>query len=209
MDEGEKFGIFFLTPTEEATKPCDHFLLGSCKFGDQCRYSHGHIIPAPYLRPFDPTISTSTLKEGQDCYVKYSDGLWYPAVVEEIIQMEGELIYQMVFRDFEETTKVSRTDIVLMLEPYEDSDEESNFEEEEEEDEEGDSSFEMGAYGRLKVGEVEMDEDFKQAMKRLEGGIGEIKRGYKIGDWEKYTTGIGSKLLMKMGYKFVSYSYFS
>lgn len=48
----------FIQPTHITMKICPHYLDGRCKFDDDdCRLSHGTLIPIDDLREYEPTNS--------------------------------------------------------------------------------------------------------------------------------------------------------
>lgn len=36
--------VIFCHPTQVSMRICDHFLNDKCRFGAQCKYSHGHAV---------------------------------------------------------------------------------------------------------------------------------------------------------------------
>lgn len=75
--------VLYLYPTHKSLKPCPFFLEGKCRFKENCRFSHGQVVPVDELRPFqDPDLSS--LETGSACLTKRQDGLWYPARITDI-----------------------------------------------------------------------------------------------------------------------------
>lgn len=45
--------VLFTHPCFTNMRPCPFFMDGRCKFGaDNCRYSHGHVVPFSKLKPY-------------------------------------------------------------------------------------------------------------------------------------------------------------
>ncbi|XP_011372384.1 zinc finger CCCH-type with G patch domain-containing protein [Pteropus vampyrus] len=75
--------VLYLYPTHVSLKPCPFFLEGRCRFKENCRFSHGQVVPVTELRPFqEPDLSS--LQAGSACLAKQQDGLWYPARVTDV-----------------------------------------------------------------------------------------------------------------------------
>ncbi|XP_049724802.1 zinc finger CCCH-type with G patch domain-containing protein isoform X2 [Loxodonta africana] len=75
--------VLYLYPTHKSLKPCPFFLEGKCRFKENCRFSHGQVVPVDELRPFqDPDLSS--LQVGSACLAKYQDGLWHPARITDV-----------------------------------------------------------------------------------------------------------------------------
>lgn len=75
--------VLYLYPTHASLKPCPFFLEGRCRFKENCRFSHGQVVPVAELRPFqEPDLSS--LQAGSACLAKQQDGLWYPARVTDV-----------------------------------------------------------------------------------------------------------------------------
>uniref|UniRef100_A0A8C6MJH6 Zinc finger CCCH-type with G patch domain-containing protein n=1 Tax=Moschus moschiferus TaxID=68415 RepID=A0A8C6MJH6_MOSMO len=75
--------VLYLYPTHKSLKPCPFFLEGKCRFQENCRFSHGQVVPVDELRPFqDPDLSS--LQAGSACLAKRQDGLWYPARITDV-----------------------------------------------------------------------------------------------------------------------------
>ncbi|CAI8055899.1 Zinc finger CCCH-type with G patch domain-containing protein [Geodia barretti] len=165
-EEPEKVRVLFTHPTYNAMKPCPFFLDGKCRFESSvCKFSHGTVVPFSQLLAYqDPDYSL--ISTGGKCLAKYSDGLWYQAIISSFDEEFTVHIPSL--------NKTVQTPIENVF-PLEGS-------------ESGSSSD---------------DEDLDEEGEGEEGAVVEwIPSGphRALGDWEKYTTGIGSKLMAKMGY---------
>ncbi|KAM4608056.1 zinc finger CCCH-type with G patch domain-containing protein, partial [Discoglossus pictus] len=70
--------VLYLYPTHKAMKPCPYFLDGKCHFQENCRFSHGQVVPLEELKDFlDPDVSS--LSVDAPCLARHSDGIWCPA----------------------------------------------------------------------------------------------------------------------------------
>ncbi|EHH65160.1 Zinc finger and G patch domain-containing protein [Macaca fascicularis] len=75
--------VLYLYPTHKSLKPCPFFLEGKCRFKENCRFSHGQVVPLDELRPFqDPDLSS--LQAGSACLAKHQDGLWHAARITDV-----------------------------------------------------------------------------------------------------------------------------
>lgn len=95
VHEDDMVCVLFLRPLYSKMKPCQFFLEGKCRYGDQqCRHSHGHKVPSSQLSPSQE--ATDVLEVGSCCLARDSDGLWTRGVVTGIgeesatVRIEGK-----------------------------------------------------------------------------------------------------------------------
>lgn len=175
-DSEEDFSVrvLFTTPTYNAMKPCSFFLEGRCRYGDtECKFSHGHVVKISQLLPYqEPNFSLASV--GGRCRARHTDGLWYEGVISSI---EASLEYITVHFSKLNTTLMLDSSSVIPLAVS--SDESSS---------DGVSDNDDG-----------VSDNEEEEVRVLEWKPTGLQRA--LGEWEKHTTGIGSKLMAKMGYE--------
>ncbi|KAL8179719.1 UNVERIFIED_CONTAM: hypothetical protein K2H54_071734 [Gekko kuhli] len=167
--------VLYLYPTHKSLKPCPFFLDEKCRFKENCRFSHGQVVPVEELRPFeDPDLSG--LAVGSACLARHQDGIWYAARITDI----DSGFYTVKFDSLLLKEAVLEGDGVIP--PL--RSEESSSSSESGDDEVDDAGF-------AKVVESGAPEN----------GEGPAACSSSFGSWEAHTRGIGSKLLAQMGYE--------
>ncbi|KAL7867304.1 hypothetical protein AOLI_G00151180 [Acnodon oligacanthus] len=161
-----------ISGTKKSMKPCPFFLEGKCRFTDSCRYSHGEVVRVSELRDF-LEADFANMQPGSSCLAKHEDSIWYPAKITDI---EGGF-YTVKFDSLLLKEAVVEADgIIPPLRPDESSSDS------EEDSEECDTGY-------AKVFSSYKEEDSAPA------------NSAEFCGWEAHTRGIGSKLLLKMGYE--------
>ncbi|XP_051488704.1 zinc finger CCCH-type with G patch domain-containing protein [Apus apus] len=168
--------VLYLYPTHKALKPCPFFLDDKCRFKENCRFSHGQVVSIEELQPFqEPDLGA--LGVGSSCLAKHSDGIWYTARIVDI----DSGYYTVKF------------DSLLLKEAVV----------------EGDSVIpplrrEEGAESDQSDEDSVDDSGYAKVIDSGGAGSGEWAPACSssFGGWEAHTRGIGSKLLMQMGYEF-------
>ncbi|KAJ7332214.1 hypothetical protein JRQ81_014394, partial [Phrynocephalus forsythii] len=167
--------VLYLYPTHKSLKPCPFFLDGKCRFKENCRFSHGQVVPVEELRPFEePDLSGLTV--GSACLARHQDGIWYAAKITDI----DSGYYTVKFDSLLLKEAVVEGDGVLPPLRAEESSSSSESDEDEVED---------GGYAKV------LDSSTQ------ENGEGSSACSSSFGQWEAHTRGIGSKLLAQMGYE--------
>ncbi|WOL19677.1 zinc finger CCCH domain-containing protein 18 [Canna indica] len=180
--------ISFLTPTSESMTMCKFFLQQRCRFGSNCRLSHGLVVPIASLKNYIPTNWQQSMV-GSCIWAAPGNhsGIWRKA---ELESWDDELrIGQVVFQDDGSFLKL--TSEALSISEYADvSDEEDEFS--------------SDAYDSS---EEEVDTDNRvghQGLGFLDASI--LQRGVQtetavFAKWEHHTRGIASKMMASMGYR--------
>ncbi|CAL5056197.1 unnamed protein product [Urochloa decumbens] len=179
--------ISFLTPTSENMAMCKFFLQQRCRFGSNCRMSHGIVIPTSALKKFTPTRWQQSLVGSSILAASgHHSGLWRRA---ELESWDDNLkLGQVVFLD--DGSSASLTSDSLSLSEYADMSSE---------DDDGSSSEE----------ESEFSDDADQEDGRVHQGLGLLETNFSgiqtdtviFAKWENHTRGVASKMMAKMGYR--------
>ncbi|NXT92482.1 ZGPAT protein, partial [Anhinga rufa] len=166
--------VLYLYPTHKSLKPCPFFLDDKCRFKENCRFSHGQVVSVEELQPFqEPNLSA--LEVGSACLAKYSDGIWYTAKITDI----DSGYYTVKFDSLLLKEAVVEGDSVIP--PLRSEDGASSAESDED-------SVDDSGYAK--------DSGLP------ENGEWTPACSSSFGGWEAHTRGIGSKLLVQMGYEF-------
>ncbi|KAL2614041.1 hypothetical protein R1flu_025733 [Riccia fluitans] len=184
LDEAGIARVFFLTPTNEKMQICRFFLQQRCRFGGNCRQSHGAEIPLYALRLFN-SPDWETVPLGTTIWTCDSDertGLWKQA---ELENWDDER-YQKASVVFVGNGKKVLVDaeMIAVSEYAELSDESSDSSSEEDEEEE------------LDEGEEEETEGIGILMP-----AGPQTDTVTFANWERHTRGVASRMMASMGYR--------
>ncbi|NXR09531.1 ZGPAT protein, partial [Semnornis frantzii] len=165
--------VLYLYPTHKSLKPCPFFLDDKCRFKENCRFSHGQVVSVEELQPFqEPNLST--LEVGSACLAKHSDGIWYTAKITDV----DSGYYTVKFDSLLLKEAVVEADSII---PPLRSEEGAQSGQSDEEGSDDDSGYAKGV---------------------PENGEWTPACSSSFGGWEAHTRGIGSKLLVQMGYEF-------
>lgn len=168
--------VLYLYPTHKSLKPCPFFLDDKCRFKENCRFSHGQVVSVEELQPFqEPNLST--LEVGSACLAKHSDGIWYTAKITDI----DSGYYTVKFDSLLLKEAVVEGDSVIPPLRNEDGAESAESDED---------SVDDSGYAKVIDSGVPENGEWTPACSSSFGG------------WEAHTRGIGSKLLVQMGYEF-------
>ncbi|KAM9351112.1 zinc finger CCCH-type with G patch domain-containing protein [Symphorus nematophorus] len=164
--------VLYVYPTQKSMKPCPFYLEDKCRFPDNCRFSHGEVVCVSELREF-VECDLSNLEEGSSCLARHEDGIWYPAKIKEI----DSGFYTVKFDSLLLKDVVVEADCIIP--PLREDDPLSS-------DSDLDDSGDGDDVAYAKV----MDSAVESTVTLNFGG------------WEAHTRGIGSKLMLKMGYEY-------
>ncbi|KAM6112816.1 zinc finger CCCH-type with G patch domain-containing protein [Pterocles gutturalis] len=168
--------VLYLYPTHKSLKPCPFFLDDKCRFKENCRFSHGQVVSVEELQPFqEPNLSA--LEVGSACLAKHSDGIWYTAKITDI----DSGYYTVKFDSLLLKEAVVEGDSVIPPLRSEDGAESAESDED---------SVDDSGYAKVIDSGVPENGEWTPACSSSFGG------------WEAHTRGIGSKLLVQMGYEF-------
>ncbi|XP_034052210.1 LOW QUALITY PROTEIN: zinc finger CCCH-type with G patch domain-containing protein [Gymnodraco acuticeps] len=168
--------VFYVYPTQKSMKPCPYYLEDKCRFPDTCRFSHGEVVYVSELREF-LEFDLSNLEAGSSCLARHEDGLWYPAKIKEL----DSGFFTVKFDSVLLKDVVVEADCIIP--PLREDDLPSSSDS----DDSGDE-----------------DEDDVVFAKVMDSAVDatEMLRSADFGGWEAHTRGIGSKLMLKMGYEY-------
>ncbi|KAK4422381.1 Zinc finger CCCH domain-containing protein 18 [Sesamum alatum] len=184
LEGSESAKISFLTPTSESMLMCKFSQQQRCRFGSNCRLSHGIDIPLSSLKKYIPTTWEQSLVGSSIWALSDSkSGIWREA---ELESWDDELrISEVVFRDDGSSAKLG-TEAIILSEYAQRSDEE-----------ESDTSYEESDSS-------DYENDSPQGLGFLESTA--LQRGVQtetaiFAKWENHTRGIASKMMANMGYR--------
>ncbi|XP_058823500.1 zinc finger CCCH-type with G patch domain-containing protein [Topomyia yanbarensis] len=170
--------VLFINPTHQEMVPCSYYLDDKCKFENgKCRFSHGENVPFNELKDYREPRFELLRKKGGRVLAKQKNRLWSKGTISSA--------------DFQKKTcnillEESKREVELPFEdilPFDDTDEPSL-------ESEDDSSS----------NEADDDVSVFQNLEIIQRSLLNPVPTQRLGEWEKHTKGIGSKIMMKMGY---------
>ncbi|KYM98891.1 Zinc finger CCCH-type with G patch domain-containing protein [Cyphomyrmex costatus] len=179
-----KVRVFFLNPTHKEMIPCPYFLNGSCKFSDEnCHYCHGKIVPFSSLQEYkEPDFRN--IKIGSKVLTKQKN-MWYRSIVLKLPEKNGDE-YRVKFELSGKIVEASLQDLL----PLDDTNlEMSNTFNDSNSDDEDANNVDNESQANSFINN-----------QLVHKSLLTLKTNESLGNWEKHTRGIGSKLMMQMGY---------
>ncbi|XP_058118994.1 zinc finger CCCH-type with G patch domain-containing protein [Anopheles ziemanni] len=175
--------VLFTNPTHQEMIPCSYFLEGECRFSeDRCRYSHGEVVRLDELRDYrEPQFERLRQKGSRALVKQQSSRLWCRGTVQSANFEAKTCKVQLEEGKQREQQEVPFEDLF----PLDDQGDRSDVDKSSEED---DSSDE------------ELDEEAIRKAQLVEKSLFQPAPDRRLGEWEEYTRGIGSKIMQKMGY---------
>ncbi|XP_047463202.1 zinc finger CCCH-type with G patch domain-containing protein [Mugil cephalus] len=167
--------VLYIYPTQKSMKPCPFYLEDKCRFQDNCRFSHGEVVYVSELREFLES-NLSNLEEGSSCLARHEDGIWYPARITDI----DSGFYTVKFDSVLLKDVVVEADCIIP--PLREDDPPAS-----------DSDLDDAEYGE-DMGYAKVVDSAVESAAMLNAA--------NFGGWEAHTRGIGSKLMLKMGYEY-------
>lgn len=204
--------VLFSQPTCLAMLPCRFYLSNSCHYNDgSCQFSHGHPVPVDSLRPYTPP-DPSLLVSGSRVLCRHpavsstpkrgkggGGELWHAGVVEDVLKEERlvsvdcsvcSCVLQCDLGDAVPLTEEERGDTAFKLS---DARHVTAIEDDEADDEDTPRRRPFAAM----VEDVQ-DEGGPSSSVQQQFLLNPSSAG--LGEWEKYTRGVGSRLMAAMGY---------
>lgn len=179
--------VTFLTPTSDNMLVCKFFLQQRCRFGSNCRMSHGFDVPISSLKHYVPTKWQNSLAGSSIWAISdINSGIWRRAELESWDENLG--IGRVVFLNDGSSANLGSEDISLSeYAQMSDEDKQNQF-----------SSEEYDSSGN------EEEEEFPQGIGFMEATM--LQRGIQtdtavFANWEHHTRGIASKMMASMGYR--------
>lgn len=75
IESSKRVRVLFSHPTCSAMKPCTHFLSSSCKFNENCRFSHGYSVELERIQDYQVPDYSFIVEEGL-VLVKGMSDIW-------------------------------------------------------------------------------------------------------------------------------------
>ncbi|XP_017884031.1 zinc finger CCCH-type with G patch domain-containing protein [Ceratina calcarata] len=172
-----KVRVLFLNPTHKEMLPCPYYLDGKCKFSDDdCRFSHGELVPLSSIQEYrEPDFQS--IKMGSRVLAKHTNQLWHRSVVLKMPEKEGD-VFRIKFESNGNIAEIFLQDLLPL----------------------GDAELEMSDTSDSENSGNESDSMNHSQEEIVQKSFLSVDGNAPLGNWEKHTRGIGSKLMAQMGY---------
>ncbi|XP_060644930.1 zinc finger CCCH-type with G patch domain-containing protein [Drosophila nasuta] len=184
--------VLFTNPTHCEMLPCNYYLEGECRFDeDRCRYSHGALVPGAAIRDYNEP-DFHRLARNCPVLAKLQDRLWHRGRVLCVNFVEQQCRVRLDGQEHKERERDFPFEELFPLITEHDDDElssdSSDMNESNDSDADNDSDRDLD------------DLEAARQTRMVELSLFTFKPTEKLGAWEQYTRGIGSKLMANMGY---------
>ncbi|XP_034474759.1 zinc finger CCCH-type with G patch domain-containing protein [Drosophila innubila] len=181
--------VLYTNPTHREMLPCNYYLEGECRFDEiRCRYSHGALVPGAAIRDYNKP-DFHRLARNCPVLAKLQDRLWHRGRVLCVNFVEQQCRVRLDGQEHKERERDFPFEELFPLITEQDDDLTSDSSDSNESNESN--------------GENDSDMDDIEAARQtrmVELSLFTFKPTEKLGAWEQYTRGIGSKLMANMGY---------
>ncbi|XP_015126841.1 zinc finger CCCH-type with G patch domain-containing protein [Diachasma alloeum] len=174
--------VLFINPTHKEMLPCAYYLDGKCKFSDEkCHYSHGEKVAFSSLQEYrEPDYSS--IKMASRVLAKEKNNIWHRSVILKTPSKDHDL-YRVKFEASGNIIEVTLADLVPL------TDDQLDMSDSSDDDLDDDST---------KGFNLSIDKTKEDIM--IEQSLLTLNYNEPLGKWEEHTRGIGSKLMLQMGY---------
>jgi len=180
VQDDVKVRVVFSHPTSQDMVPCQYFLKGTCRFGNECKFSHGEVVSLIDLDEYSEPDFNS-LSPGSAVLAKQEeDEVWSRACV---VHVDNDLVH-VRFSSGREHVSLPRESLFPLAN---DAGEKSS--------EEKSCPSDLGATD-LSRDNAEAEEVTEFTPVSMLGNLATEE----LFAWECHTRGVGSKLMAKMGY---------
>ncbi|KAL0117440.1 hypothetical protein PUN28_010344 [Cardiocondyla obscurior] len=182
-----KVRVFFLNPTHKEMIPCPYFLSGNCKFSDEnCHYCHGEIVPFSSLQEYkEPNFHN--VKVGSKVLTKQKNNIWHRSIVLKLPEKDEDE-YRVKFESSGKIVEIALQDLFPLDDTNIEMSDASDDSEDDDDNDNDDANTSNDAKSNSYINHL------------VHKSLLTLQSNEPLGNWEKHTRGIGSKLMQKMGY---------
>ncbi|KAH8393164.1 hypothetical protein KR200_003251, partial [Drosophila serrata] len=184
--------VLFTNPTHREMLPCSYYLEGECRFDEtRCRFSHGELVSGSSIRKYkEPDFHK--LSRSCPVLVLLPDRLWHRGRVLCVNFVEQVCRVRLDGQEHKERERDFKFEELFPLTTDQDEDEAELSS--------GDSSSTLNEESSDEADSDMDDLEEARRARMVELSLFTFKPSEKLGAWEEFTRGIGSKLMEKMGY---------